>query len=291
MSTLADVINDVQNHLYSHMQIRDNVTSLDGALDDSALSFSVDEPEVVRKGFVEIDDELIEVKSSSSASGVTVYPWGRGERGTTAAAHSDGAKVTVNPLYPRSLIKSAVNETVTALYPMLWETVTADLGPYSVSDLSYALPAACEDVISVSYEVQSSGGLRRPITRFQMVRDTTDAPFLELYQPARSGENFRVVYKRIPTGFTTEATTFSAAGLKEQWRDLIRYGVLYKLLVSGEGQRLQMQSAEASARNATAQPFQAMSVSKHYLSLYRARLEEERRLLLNEYPATVVRLT
>lgn len=291
MTTLADVINDVQNHLYSHMQIRDNVTALDGALDDTAVTFAVDEPEVVRKGFVEIDDELIEVKSSSSASGVTVYAWGRGARGTTAATHTDESKVTVNPLYPRSVIKAAVSETVTALYPMLWEPVTADLGPYSVSDLSYALPAACEEVISVSYEVQSSGGLRRPLTRYNVVRDTTDAPYIELYQAARSGENFRVTYKRIPTGFTTEADTFAAAGLKEQWRDLIRYGVLYKLLVGGEGQRLQAQSAEASARNATAQPFQAMSVSKHYLSLYRARLEEERRLLLNEYPGSIVRLT
>lgn len=291
MTTLADVINDVQNHLYSQFQIRDNVTSLTAALDDSAVTFTVDEPEAVRKGFVEIDDELIEVKSSSSASGVTVFPWGRGERGTTAAAHAQDAKVVVNPLYPRSVIKAAVNETVTALYPNLWETVVADVGPYSVSDLSYALPATCEEVISVNYEVQSSGGMRRPMNRFQMVRDTTGAPYIELYQGARSGENFRVTYKRIPTGFTTEATTFDTAGLKEQWRDLIRYGVLYKLLVGAEGQRLQMQSAEASARNATAQPFQAQSVSKHYLSLYRARLEEERRLLLNEYPGSIVRLT
>lgn len=290
MTTLADVINDVQNHLYSQFQIRDNVTSLTDAITDTDLSFAVDEPEAVRKGFVEIDDELIEVKSSSAAGGVTVYAWGRGERGTTATAHDADVKVVVNPLYPRSVIKAAVNETVTALYPNLWETVVAEVGPYAVNDLSYALPAACEEVISVSYEVQSSGGLRYPITRFKEIRDAS-VPNIELYQPARSGENFRVTYKRVPTGFTTEATTFDTAGLKEQWRDLVRYGVLYKLLVGAEGQRLQMQSAEASARNGTAQPFQAMSVSKHYLSLYRARLEEERRLLLNEYPSSIVRQT
>lgn len=296
MTTQADIINDVQNHLYSQYQIRDGVTALNGAVTDSALTFSVDDGAVVRRGFVEIDSELIEVQSSSAAGDVVVYDWGRGERGTTAAAHTDGTKVTVNPLYPRSVIKAAIDEVVTSLYPMLWQTVTDESNTFTPSIQAYALPAVCEDVMSVSFKVVGSSLRHYPITRFALLRNvnTTTWPtgrVLEVLQAPQSGSALRVVYKRIPVGFTTEATTMSAAGLKETWRDIVRYGVLYRLLVTAEAQRLQSQAAEASMRNDKMQPFQALSVSKHYMGLFRARVDEERRLLLNENPGSIVRLT
>jgi hypothetical protein len=296
MTTQADIINDVQNHLYSQYQIRDGVTSLNGAITDADLEVNVDDGTVVRKGFIEIDDELIEVSASTSTGTVSVYEWGRGERGTTAAAHADGTKVTVNPLYPRSVIKAAVNEVVASLYPHLWQTVTDESNTFTPSVTAYALPAACEDVISVSFKVVGPSLRHYPITRFGLLRNvnTTTWPtgrVLEVMQAPQSGAALRVVYKRVPVGFTTEADTMATAGLKEQWRDIIRYGVLYRLLVTAENQRLQSQSAEASGRNEKMQPFQALSVSKHYMGLFKARVDEERRLLLNENPGSVVRLT
>ena len=296
MTTQADIINDVQNHLYSQYQIRDGVTALNGAMTDSELTFSVDDGTVVRKGFVEIDNELLEVASSSSTGQVTVYGWGRGERGTTAAAHTDGTKVTVNPLYPRTVIKAAIDEVVASLYPMLWQTVTDVSNTFDPTILTYALPAACEDVMSVAFKVDGSTLRHYPITRYNFDRNVNTAVWatgrvIEILQAPQTDALLRVTYKRIPVGFTTESTAMTAAGLKESWRDIIRYGVLYRLLVTAESQRLQSQSAEASGRNEKMQPYQALSVSKHYMGLFRARVDEERRLLLNENPGTIVRLT
>lgn len=293
MTTFADLVVDVQDHLYSHGQIRDGVTALDGALTDSATSFAVDDGAVVRKGFVEIDDEIIEVRSSSSAGAVEAFAWGRGERGTTAVAHADGSKVTVNPLYPKVRIKRAINEVVRSLYPDLFAVTTVENIAYTPGQVAYALPAACQRVIAVSYRLPGSSDYYVPVTRYKMLRNVDTATWttgrvIEVYQGVPSGVDLRVVYAGEFTEFADDADTMADAGLAEAWTDIVRYGVLYRLLVAGEGQRLQMQSAEASARSGSAQPFQALSVSKHYLNLFTARVQEERRMLLNQNPGRVI---
>jgi hypothetical protein len=102
VTTYGDLIADVQQYLYGFGADRDKVTSTVGAIDADDLTFQVADGGQIDRGFVEIDDELLEVKSVDRNSGlVTLHPFGRGVRGTAPAAHMDGSRVTSNPRFSR----------------------------------------------------------------------------------------------------------------------------------------------------------------------------------------------
>lgn len=95
-ATLGSLVEGILDHLYGHSAQQDAVTSLSGALDATATSFTVDDADVLSAGLIEIDSELMRVKSVDLASNlVTLTPTGRGQRGSTASTHADGAEVRV----------------------------------------------------------------------------------------------------------------------------------------------------------------------------------------------------
>jgi hypothetical protein len=59
----------------------------------------------------------------------------RGWNGTTAATHADNAVAILNPKFPRHYIKTAINDTIGAVYPDLYvvkkTTVTWIAAQYS----------------------------------------------------------------------------------------------------------------------------------------------------------------
>ena len=121
MTTFGDLIDDVENVVYNLGTQRDKVTALTSNVDVGDLTISVVDARQCDRGFIEIDSELVSLVSVDPSSGtLTVQPWGRGTRGTVAAVHNSGAKVTNSPRYPRVRMGAEVKQVIAGLYPDLW---------------------------------------------------------------------------------------------------------------------------------------------------------------------------
>ena len=46
--------------------------------------------------------------------------FGRGYGGTTPAPHAENSQVTLTPTFPRVNVKKAINDTVNAMYPLIF---------------------------------------------------------------------------------------------------------------------------------------------------------------------------
>lgn len=87
----------------------------------------------VGKGIIEIDEELLWVDSFDRvANTATIAPYGRGFLGTTAATHTADSRVLIAPIFPRYVVKKAINDTIRAMGSQLY-------GVFSTS-FTYVLP-------------------------------------------------------------------------------------------------------------------------------------------------------
>ncbi len=112
----------------------------------TATALSVYDASVIGRGYVQIDDEIVFVNSTDNVGNIlNLAPWGRGQRGTTAAAHNQNAKVTMAPLFPRQEIKNAINDTINAMYPSIFALGTYDFD-YVAAQYSYQIPAAVQNI-------------------------------------------------------------------------------------------------------------------------------------------------
>lgn len=292
--TLADLIAEVEDFLSAHGADRDKETALTSALTDSATTFTVDEPALIDRGLVEIDYELMAVKSKNTGtSTVTLHSWGRGERGTTAAAHSIGARVAINPRFPRSRIRTEINTAIANLYPELFAVGTSTSNTYSPTTLTYPLPAEAERILAVQVDTIGPSGqwLRADTYRFNYNANTTDyatGKTLDLFGCFTSGRTVQVTYAKQFGSLAADSDDLATAGLDESWRDLVVLQVVSKLVLALDTARLQLGSVEQQQRAGESGPGLGTSISRQYRALYRERLEQERALQQQRYPARQV---
>jgi hypothetical protein len=102
---------------------------------------------------LEIDDELI---ATSGVAGTTVTTNGRGYRETGAVAHSAGAKVFIDPKFPRIVVFDALKNIMQRLYPHgLYQRVTNGAFNWDTRQVQ-ALDSGALDVLSVIVRVPGS---------------------------------------------------------------------------------------------------------------------------------------
>lgn len=290
MSTFADVINDCYDFLYSHGGVRDSWTSLSGAIAAGDTQLMVADANQIKAGFMEIDDELLQISGGNASGLVTVFPWGRGTRGTVAASHANNAKVTVNPQIARTQIKRMIAESVTALYPTLFKIGVDQTNTWSPVVIGYPLPAETTGVAEVSFQVIGPYLAWQRVDRFRFVpeADTTAFPTgkaVELYGPAFPGRVLKVVYRANFGTFVNETDTLESIGLRSEWRDILRLDACARLVTSLDAGRLQLTSIEAAGRaEGQVQPLQAVQVARALKLQYAERVANERRRLLIDYP-------
>lgn len=295
MSSFGDLIEDVSSYLYSFGQDRDKVTTLTQSLNSSATSFTVADARQVDRGFIEIDSEIMAVLSSDpSTSTVILHPWGRGQKGTAAVAHSANVMVSNTPRFPRSRIAADIKQTVLDLYPELWQVQQDETNIVNPAQVTYPLPAAAESVISVQYQSTGPSKMWVPVTRYKMDynADLTAFPTgksLDIYVGMTPGRKIKIQYRTKFGAFVNETDTFASVGLEESYRDIIRLGAMSRLILAADPARLDLDSIESSARGQMVQPLSATSMAKQFLQLQQLRIAEERRRLLNQYPSSQVR--
>lgn len=288
MSTLGDLVASIHSSLHSFTGVQEQVTWLTAGVDASVTSLAVGSSDTVLKGIAEIDSELIYVDSSDS-NVLSLAPFGRGFRGSTAATHASNAMVTFDPAFPQVEIRRAITQCIEGLYPTLYQIKTTDL-TYSPVPIGYDLPTDCEKVLEVKANV-SPDPLNYWMPLYNWSFDTTspetNGNTLNIFQAVQPSATIRVVYMAKFGTFASDAATLTSVGLSESHADLILYGVAARMVRFLDPSRLQLQSVENASRSSFVQAGDAGRLANQLYAMYTQRLQEERRRLLDLTPAQI----
>jgi hypothetical protein len=294
MPTFDQIVTRVRQQLQGYTLNQASVSELAAAMTATDTSFQCDASTVTNlsRGLVEVDDELILVKTFDATSGVVSVMGltnGRGVEGTAAASHAAHALVTSDPAFPRARIKEAINDTVQGLYPHLVVFATTEI-TYNAAQVEYELPTDVDDVWYVVARTVGPSKVSQPMPnwRYNPKARTTDfasGRSLQLFDAVTPGQPVRIVYAKPPAPLAAGSDDFATVtGYPSRVTDLVVYGALKRLLPALESARLQQQAVEATERAPLVPPSSAAKAVNLYASLYAERLEEERALMFAEIP-------
>ena len=241
---------------------------------------------------MQIDDELLWVsKVDTQANQLTVPAWGRAQLGSTAAAHSSGVVVLNDPDYPNARMRVLVNEVVGEIYPQIFQVKTTEFTSVS-TEVTYGLPADCDEVMGVSWQTVGPSQMWAPMQRwdFSVNADTTAFPTgrsIDIFEASTPGRTIKVTY-RAPIGtFVNDTDTLASVGLRDSSRDVLVYGVCARALAMLEAARLQSKAVQTTMRDQLVPNGTATQASRAMYQLYQSRLQNEAQALNVLYPTTI----
>ncbi len=280
--TLASLVDEVIDAAQGYVRGQDAVTSLSAGIGASDLSFTP--TGTVSVGPVEIDDELIQVSTVDGSSGQAVIePWGRGTGGTIAAAHNAGAKVTVNPLYPRQRVRNTIYGVLREIFPDVY-AVADYIIDGSPTRTNFTMPGNCWDVLRVETKLLGPSQMWTGVPRWRQNKRASTVE-LEVVGPVVVGTGrVRVQYRTTPPASLGDADDLTVYGYDYQIRDLIVLGATARLMAYTETSRVQVQSMEASGRAENVQSGTAATLSRLLDQRFRVRVDTERARLQLRYP-------
>lgn len=295
MTTFAELTDEVLLNLMGDALDQNEQTYLTDSIDADDLTFIVDEPALISQGLIEIEDELLWVKTVNKSTGsVTLSTLGRGFRSTTAASHSAGATVTNNPRYSRFRVKQTINTAIRGVYPDLYVLANTNLS-YVAARLAYEVPAAVEQVHKVSWQSIGPSRVWIDVDNYTFIPDADTTAFpsgkcLYLQNTIIPGRTVRLTYLKAPSVLANAADDFvTTTGLPLTAKEVVIYGACYRLLGFVEAPRLQTQSVEATQRSNLVPVGAGTNSGKFFYSLYQEALSQERERLLRINPMRVHR--
>lgn len=287
--TFSGLVEEVKTSLQGFAFNTDQVCTLTQAINGESLTFTVDADNIVTRGVIEIDDELIWVQSVSGGT-VTVPAWGRGWKGTAKTAHTAGSAVFVSPVYPRAMVGREINNAIKAVYPQLFGVLTEEI-TIEPMKWQYSVDALADRVLSVEWKWDEETGWM-PLKGYELIHNANVVEFptgkmLSISDPLGSGTVIRVTYARQPRTFTGYAQDFTYTLLPESSKDVVMLGAAARLLPWLDAGRLPVDTVASDAQDQTKPVGNAVSVGREIRSLYAQRLAQEREALLNRYPLRV----
>ena len=293
MTTFNDMVEEVLINLEGFTLRQDRTTYLTAAIDNNDLTMSLASGDNIGKGIVEIDDELIHLDSvDRSDRSATISPFGRGYRGTTAAAHTLNTKVTFSPSFPRLSVKRAINDTIRAIYPNIFGVASTTI-TYTAAQTTYSLPVNAETVLALSWDSIGPSGEWIPIRRWRQDPTAASSEYattnsISIYDSLVPGRTVQVIYTKEPTTLSSGSDVFTTVtGLSESARDVIVYGAAYRMVSFLDPGRLTFTSPEADQNDTTRQFGAGTNTARYLLALYQQRLQEESQRLNGKYPVRV----
>lgn len=250
----------------------------------------------LREGQVfEIDSELFYIWATDSASkSLTVE---RGFNGTTAASHTAGALVTVNPRFPRNQMLEALNDELADLSsPIngLFQIKTVNID-YNGSDPMIDLTgtANIQEIYSVAVRYLTDDYI--PIRRWRLMRNVPTDDFatgvaLRMDQTVLAGR-LRIVYKAPFSSLSSESDNLqTVAGLPAEAEDILALGVQIRLMSPREIKR-NFTESQGDTRRADEVPGGAIGNSfTNLLRLRRDRITAEAQRLARQYPTYMTKV-
>lgn len=294
MATLEDVRQRVRQQMLGYTRDQQQIALLNTSINASVGEMVLDSSTVqaISRGLVEIDDELILIKSVDQTTGTATVmggALGRGREGSTPAAHSAGALVTMSPVMPRISITNAINDTVRAMYPTLPITQAVEITKLAPV-FEYAMPAEAVEIHYVTMQTTGPSQVWYPGPRFRWNSNADPTAFpsgksIQLLDDVIPGRAMRVVYMVQPNVLSAPGDDFSAVtGYPDSAQDVVAWGACARLVPSYETARLQGQAVEGTERANLVPPRAALQAADYYRSLYEAALERERNRFYDSAP-------
>ena len=304
MTTLTDMINEVSMNLSGYTLQQDRATHITADVAATAstiaapITLSLASTDSVGKGIIEIDEELFWVDNYDRVGNTaTIAPYGRAYIGTTLAAHTAGAKVTIAPTFPRFTIKRAINDTISAIGSSIFAASTTTITSNSAVS-AFRLPTTgttlnISKILSIAYQALGSSKEWIPIRSYRFDGNANSTAFtsgqtVSIYDYIPSGRTVQVVYATDPTIFSTNADVFTTqTGLPESCKDLIILGATYRLLSNLDPARASMVSPQADETDSKRPYGSSQSLTKQVYALFNQRLNEEIKNQQDKYPIRV----
>lgn len=280
----------LKQNLFGYASKQQQWTYLVNPIGSTDLSFVVSDAKQISRGLIEIGgQELVLVNTvNRQTNTVTVEPGGRGWAGSTAQAWPANTTAENNPIFPWVRLRESVNDVINELYPDLFAVGTSKFPKVSVQ-FNYQLPADCEEVVNVKYQLIGPSKIYPWCRnwRYDNTADTTDfstGKSIDILEDITPGREIVVTYMKEPTTLVNGSDDFaSVTGLPASAADLIFYGGMTKMVPALSGPRLILDTVEAAERASFVQPNQVAQVSQYYNSLYQNRLQRESRKLFDRY--------
>jgi len=290
MTTFAQMIDDTLMQLTGFSTFQDQATYLTADIEADSLSMLVNDVTAVSRGLIEIGSELIQVDNVNTTAGALIIPpYGRGYRSTTATSHSIGERVVSSPMFPRSMVKKALNDAIKSVYPELF-AVGSTTFSFQPSITAYNLPEGALDVLQIRWQSTGPSKEWMPVRRYDVDKHAAVSEFsngvaVNVYDGITPGRSVKVTFTKEPEPLNDETDVFTTVtGLPSSCEDLIRFGAAYRLVPFFDSARLSGQSAESDFGGANRQPSGASQLSRFLLQMYQVRLAEETKGLQSLFP-------
>ena len=301
MTTLSQMIDEVLINLSGYTYQQDRSTYLRSAVttltspSTAPTILSLGDTSNVGKGILEVDEELMWVDSFDRVSNTaTVSPYGRGYLGTVAATHAADAKVTISPIFPRYVIKKAINDTIRAMGSSLL-SVKQTTFPFNAAVNTYEFENLnIENILTMSW--QDTG----PSKEWIRIRRWDFDPFADvdtwgsnsqtvtIYDWITPGRTIKVMYATPPTPLENDTDVFTTVtGYPEAARDIVILGTSYRLLAYLDPARAGQISPQADETDGKRPYGASASATKQLFALYSQRLNEEVKTQQNQYPPRI----
>jgi len=290
VSTLEQLTDRVDTLLHGYSLNMESTTWLTNAVTSTTqTTISVNDSNVVSRGFIQIGDEIMYVNSTNNIDNtLTLAPWGRGQRGTIATTHSNASKVLIAPLFPRYEVKRAINDTLNAMYPDVFA-----IGQYQFSFIAarttYDVPDVIQNILSVTHHVIGPSQEWLPVRAWQLDRTANPTQYgtggnfghtLGIYSPVVPGRIVNVAYSKRPTLFditqlpsvTQEYSTVT--GMPDYSEDVVIYGAAFRMISFLDPSRLGALSAEADVLDNQRGARSGENAARFLFNIYNTRLKE-----------------
>lgn len=289
MSTFSQLTDQLLMQLYGYTTLQDQSTYLTSGMNEASLGFTVSDVTAMSRGIVEIGDEIIWVDTVGADGTVVIPPYGRGFRGTTAATHTVGDRIVSSPMFPRQMVKDALNDAIRAVYPDLYG-VSNTTFMFNPAVSTYALPSGALDVIAVSWQTTGPSREWLPVRRWRVDKMAATSAFstgvtVSIYDSIVPGRTVKVTYTKQPSALVNASDDYvTVTGLPASSEDVVRFGAAYRLVPFFDAARLSGQSAEADYSGQPRNQNNAAALSRFILQMYQVRLAEENRRLSALFP-------
>lgn len=293
-ATTTDLVDETVQGLHGFTGDLENFTTLLSDLDVDNFQFQYDVSQSLGQGMTEIGDEAVYVQSTDSVAGVAkITPWGRGQLGSTPAAHPNGSKITAQPRFPRARVLTTLGEVVNRLSADIFSIQTYDFAGQPAV-FNYPMPAGTAHILRVEQQTYGPSLLWEEVHSWRMDHSAYSAEFpsgisLTLPRGALPGRDVRVTYGADLLPLTADGL-LTDTGLAESTRDLVVMGAQAKLLLTQDFTRLQLGAVEQQQRNSQVPVTSATKVASQLEQMFQLRLDEEVNQLYRFFPNAVVRV-
>ena len=304
MTTLGQMIDETLINLSGYTYQQDRSTYLTSAVttltspSSSPTVLSLGSTDSVGKGIIEIDEELMWISSFDRVSNTaTVAPYGRGYLGTTAATHAVDSKVTISPIFPRYVVKRAINDTVRAMGTQLLTvgqttfTFNPSVTTYEISDANGSL---IENILSMSWQDIGPSKEWIPVRRWSWDAKAetatwgNDAQTVTVGDYITAGRTVKVNYLKQPGSMSSTSDVFTTStGYSETVRDVVILGAAYRLLTYLDPARSSQISPQADEIDAKRSFGSSNTAARQIYALYQQRLKEEVSAFQGQFPTRV----